>query len=703
MISFRIVLPFVGGRFLKLAQSIFLGIFAAIFVLAVVVYEDVAQEAAFHQQNKNHVLDKLNIVRARLESELNARLALVHGLAAFAKSQRKFTEHDFNVFAKDLSEEFPNIRSLQLAPKAIVTYVYPKKGNLSVVGLNLLADPKSREDVMRIISEHRFHVSGPTELKQGGMALIGRHPIYQSVQVDGQPEELFWGFSTVLIDLEPLLTTAGLLNVASDLKFALRVKENKDGFGKVFFGAQDLLANDPVLIDVSFPSGGWQMAAVPKGGWVQSRPDRMYFWAVGLCLALIAGVFAYVLAKQTYQLKKQIKVTETTAEALHQAKLEAEKANLSKSAFLASMSHELRTPLNAVLGFAQLMQGTPKSTLTEDQNEHINCIISGGEHLLELVNEILDLAKIEANKMSLVIEDVNANTVIAECVEMSKSLGAAKGVCVLNNFSHHAPAVLKTDRQRLKQVVLNLLSNAVKYNKEGGCVTIEAKETTDGFLFVSVTDTGVGIAKEDFENIFEMFHRLGADAMIAQEGTGIGLTVTKHLVECMAGQVGFDSELGVGSCFWFKLPLISNDEVLIWTNDLRIGVDAIDNDHQVLFTLLNKVTHCSVSDHEIDQLIESIVNFTAYHFQREEKIMEDSAHPDLHSHRLVHKDLLLQVHDLVGDWQAGRSPLELRRLKSFFHKLLSGQVTVEDAGIGDYSSGNDRQINKSLEKIRLVS
>jgi len=245
---------------------------------------------------------------------------------------------------------------------------------------------------------------------------------------------------------------------------------------------------------------------------------------------------------------------------LRQAKDEAEMANRAKSEFLASMSHDLRTPLNAVLGFAQMLQLETNAPLTEAQRSQVDNIIVGGTHLMELINDILDLAKIEAEQLDLVMETVDAATVVAECITLSAPLAKAEQVTIENRSSARGAVWLNTDSVRFTQVLLNLLSNAVKYNNTGGSVTVDGEVRDNGALRLQVTDTGIGISETDRPRIFQMFQRFGTSATLAREGTGIGLSVSKLLVERMGGAIGFESEAGVGSTFWIELPLAPAEE-----------------------------------------------------------------------------------------------------------------------------------------------
>jgi PAS domain S-box-containing protein len=237
---------------------------------------------------------------------------------------------------------------------------------------------------------------------------------------------------------------------------------------------------------------------------------------------------------------------------LNSAKAVAEQANLAKSEFLSSMSHELRTPLSAILGFAQLIEsGLPAPTTS--QKRSLEQILKAGWYLLDLINEILDLALIESGKLSLSLEPIVLSEVMRESRAMIEPQAQKLGVSV--SFPQFdTPYLIKADRTRVKQVLINLLSNAVKYNKEGGAVLVDCTTSESGRVRIRVKDTGEGLTAEELAQLFQPFNRLGQEGS-AEKGTGMGLVVCKRLVELMGGTIDVASTVGEGSVFSIELNL----------------------------------------------------------------------------------------------------------------------------------------------------
>jgi len=239
-------------------------------------------------------------------------------------------------------------------------------------------------------------------------------------------------------------------------------------------------------------------------------------------------------------------------EQLQEAIAVADQANAAKSDFLSRMSHELRTPLGAILGYAQLMEsGSPPPTAT--QKRSIEQILKAGWYLLELINEILDLALIESGKLALSQESVSLADVVRECQAMIEPQAQKRDIR-LTFPRFDIPCFVTADHTRLKQILLNLLSNAIKYNNVGGAVVVECMASSAGRARIRVEDTGKGLSADELEQLFQPFHRLGQEAS-AEEGTGIGLVVCKRLVELMGGVMGVESTPGKGSVFWVELNL----------------------------------------------------------------------------------------------------------------------------------------------------
>ena len=287
--------------------------------------------------------------------------------------------------------------------------------------------------------------------------------------------------------------------------------------------------------------------------------------------------------KLNEQLRAEIAERKRVESELIETTAVAEKANRAKSDFLSSMSHELRTPLHAILGFAQLMEAG-SSQPTPSQKRHLDQILKSGWYLLELINEILDLALIESSKLSLSLEPTSLTDVMHECQAMIEPQAQKRGISVA--FSQlEIPYFVKADRTRVKQVLINLLSNAIKYNKMGGAVVVDCIASTTERIRIRVKDTGEGLTPDKLTQLFQPFNRLGKEAGI-EEGTGIGLVVCKRLIELMGGVIGVESTVGKGSVFWIELKLTAEPQLAAGTAEPRAVAQAQVQADVQLSTLL---------------------------------------------------------------------------------------------------------------------
>lgn len=381
------------------------------------------------------------------------------------------------------------------------------------------------------------------------------------------------------------------------------------------------------------------------------------------------------------------------------AKEAAEVANKAKSHFLANMSHELRTPLNAIIGFGEFLQHNPRESLTDKQTDYVSHIVAAGRHLLDLINDVLDIAKVESGKATVADETIDLTSLVDECLQLSAPATAAKDIRVTNGLTGKPRLLARGDHTRVKQVLLNLLSNATKYNRDGGTIAIDAERDGTKMIKVSVSDSGFGIPASLHHRVFEPFDRLNPAIASRIEGTGVGLTVSKELVEKMGGTIGFTSDEGKGSCFYFTVPAFNGATTV---DAVLVGVPAIDEDHLFLVSLLDRASEPDLEAADIAQLVDELVAYTSRHFRREEALMSAVGYPDIDAHRLDHRRIEDRLLALASIWRADPSRGNTDALVSFLRRSwVAEHVFVADVAIAAFTAGRDEDIAAALEDMSL--
>jgi PAS domain S-box-containing protein len=267
------------------------------------------------------------------------------------------------------------------------------------------------------------------------------------------------------------------------------------------------------------------------------------------------ALFSDITARKQYE--EEIK--RLSESELNKAKLEAERASQAKNDFLASMSHELFTPMNAVLGFAQILE---YEDLNAEQHENVATILTGGYQLLDLIKEVLDLSKMQSEPLELKLEAIDLAKLVQNCITLVQPLTQQKNITLIDNLTSTCHSAVIADAMRLKQVLLNLISNAIKYNRVDGSITLSCVSINPHTLRVNIIDTGEGLSAEQLTKLFHPFERLSAKNS-AIEGAGLGLCISKKLIEAMHGSIGVSSCEGEGSCFWIEIPL--SDEIQVFS------------------------------------------------------------------------------------------------------------------------------------------
>ena len=495
------------------------------------------------------------ITEKRVRARLDQYIMLSDLLGNYISAGENLDENTFSELAEKIPNEDGVIKAFELAPDGIITDIYPKKGNEGAFGLDMLKEHERKKDAILARDSGKYTLGGPYQLKQGGKGALLFNPVYKDNNSDHGE---FWGFVILVIDWDRFIGEINL-DYLSDADFCYRIwSYDRGSSDKIILAeSQDDMPDNILTVKCTVPNNIWYFDIIPSGGWIPRLYQIMCIVISYVFSLLIATVF-YLTSSKKHRERQYEAELEKSAE-------QAKNANEAKTRFLFNMSHDIRTPMNAIVGFSGLLE---KNLQNEKKaKEYLGKIQSSSNLLLRIINQVLEMARIESGTavLQLKAEDMDAlfhrvNTVFEEDVR-KKNL---QYHTVLDVRHHYAVC----DETKLQEIMLNIISNAIKYTPEGHSIYVEVHEAVSEnpskirYIF-SCEDTGIGMSEEYLPHIYEEFSREHTTTENKVPGTGLGLPIIKSMIELMGGSIQVESRRGIGTKFTVDLSfdIASKEEV----------------------------------------------------------------------------------------------------------------------------------------------
>ena len=480
------------------------------------------------QQEKLKAEYTVNSTIDRVEIKLESYIQKVDFLKKTIESGIELDDAYFQSIASRLYGDDPAVKTIELAPNGIIQNVYPFKENQKAIGMNMLAEHERKEAATLAKDTRKYTMEGPYDLKQGGKGAILYDPIY----VNGE----FWGFSILVIDWDAFLTEIHLNELEkASYDFVIWKKDRVTKEKIIISKSSENIGSDTLLVKCALPNNNWNFEIIPKNGWINK------YEMMSLVVASIMIDFLVTAAIAQLEIRHR-KDLEYASQIEKQAQ-EAKEASAAKSRFLFSMSHDIRTPMNAIMGYTELMEKNIGNA--EKEKDYLSKIHSSSKFLLDLINSILEMARIESGKETLNIKACNIFDVLDSLNSVFEKLAHEKGLEYQCTTKIQHPYIY-CDPIKLEEILLNIVGNSIKYTDEG-MVLIQIEEGESGHFQCMIQDTGIGMSEAYLPHAFEDFSREKSGTQTSVKGTGLGLAIVKSLVELMNGTIEISSQVNQGT------------------------------------------------------------------------------------------------------------------------------------------------------------
>ncbi|WPJ95810.1 ATP-binding protein [Coraliomargarita algicola] len=489
--------------------------------------ERVDLERALNDQ-REETLSEASILASRIQAETISTFYLVVGLARMIEINGGITDEEFQEICSRLVSSRSGLRNIAAAPDMVVRHVYPLEGNEAALGLDYAKHPTQREGAFKVKETGKPIIAGPFTLVQGGEAVIGRFPVYIRSKENQQLE--FWGILSTPFDTGVLYEEAGLYDPSLPIQVNIRGQDASGAKGEIFYGSPAIDQADPVRSPIKLLSGSWEMAAVPKAGWLQVSPNAFYIRTITVIVTVLVLVviFLYYLFIRRVQ---------------HSQNMERDVASI-KERFYANMSHELRTPLNGICGMSELIK---MSADDKEIVDNASVILQSAQTLTRLLDDVLVLS--QSKQLHLYhYREIELDSFLRELVPPLIHQAESKGVAFQVQPIPTDCATITCDPPMLRQILWNLLSNAVKFTHTGEVSLTVMPHSSDQISF-HIRDTGIGIDASRIDGIFEAFVQEDASNTRRFGGAGLGLAIVQRFVTQLGGTIQVKSQKNNGSEF----------------------------------------------------------------------------------------------------------------------------------------------------------